>query len=236
MQKKFIYEQIAFDYHLTLEKRKTITIHVLPDQSVKVKAPLHAKEDKINGFIQRKARWVVKNQRYFSNFKPRASKEYISGETFRYLGRNYKLLVRKATDRERVSLQRGTLTVFNRQPRNSQHTRQLLESWYSEKSRLHFGKRLEICAARFFLDTPPRLTIRRMTSRWGSYSSKTNRICLNRELIKASRRHIDYVLTHELCHITHRSHNKAFYSQLSDHLPDWKKLKNELECSLLSGG
>jgi len=100
MQKRFIYEQIAFDYHLTLERRKTIAVHVHPDQSVKVKAPLHAKDDKINAFLLRKIRWVLKHQRYFAKFKPRTPKEYISGETFRYLGRNYKLLVRPAPERE----------------------------------------------------------------------------------------------------------------------------------------
>ena len=235
MQKKFIYEQIAFDYHLTLERRKTITIHVHPDQSVKVKAPLHAKENKIDSFLQRKVRWVLKHQRYFAKFKPRIAKEYVSGETFRYLGRNYKLLVRSVQNNERVSLHHGILTVFTQQLKNTGHTRDLLDGWYAQNARLHFEKRFKICAARFFLEDIPGLTIRRMTSRWGSYSSKTYRICLNLELIKASRRHIDYVLTHELCHISHGSHNKAFYSQLSNHLPDWEKLKNELECSLLSG-
>ncbi|MCK5849264.1 MAG: M48 family metallopeptidase [Kiritimatiellae bacterium] len=235
MQKKFIYEQIAFDYHLTLERRKTIAIHVHPDQSVKVKAPLHAKDNKIDSFLQRKVRWVLKHQRYFAKFRPRTAKEYISGETFRYLGRNYKLLVRKTTENERGLLHHGILTVFSLCPKSGEHTKELLDDWYAQKARLHFEKRLKICAARFFLEDVPDLTIRRMTSRWGSYSGKTHRICLNLELIKASRRHIDYVLTHELCHITHRSHNKAFYLQLSNHLPDWGKLKNELECSLLSG-
>ncbi len=234
IQRRFTYEQIAFDYLLTLEARKTLAIHVFPDQSVRVKAPLHATEAKITGFLQRKIRWILKHQRYFAQFKPRATKEYISGETFRYLGRNYKLLIRKTEGQERVSLQHGVLTVFSLSPQDRAHTQLLLESWYSEKARQLFTERLACCVNRFPQITLPKLGIRRLVRRWGSYSSRTHRIGLNLELIKASRSQIDYVLTHELCHITHRSHDKAFYRLLSSHLPDWKALKAELERSLLS--
>jgi predicted metal-dependent hydrolase len=233
-QKRFTYEQIAFDYRLTLETRKTLAIHLFPDQSVHVKAPLHASESKITGFLQRKIRWILKHQRYFAQFKPRIPKEYVSGETFRYLGRNYKLLIRKAEGQERVSLQHGVLTVFSMSPQDRAHTRLLLEAWYLEKARQLFTERLACCLNRFPQLNLPKLGIRRLARRWGSYSRRTHRIGLNLELIKASRPQIDYVLIHELCHTTHRAHDKAFYSLLSSHLPEWKNIKRELECSLLS--
>ena len=55
----------------------------------------------------------------------------------------------------------------------------------------------------------------------------------NRELIKAATRHIDYVIIHELCHITHRKHSRPFYELLASKLPQWQRLKAELELSLL---
>lgn len=234
MRKRFTYEHIAFDYELTLEARKTIAVHVLPDQSVTVNAPLCAMEEKVNAFLQRKVSWILKQRRYFAQFKPRPQKEYVSGETFRYLGRNYKLLVRKTEEQERVSLQQGTMTVFCLSPKDRSHTRQLLNAWYAEKARIHFAERLAVCAAKFARTELPRLGTRRLAKRWGSYSRKTHRIWLNLELIKATRRQIDYVLTHEFCHITHTAHGKAFYRLLSSHLPDWQKVKAELERTLLS--
>jgi predicted metal-dependent hydrolase len=81
----------------------------------------------------------------------------------------------------------------------------------------------------------PALSIRKLSKRWGSYLHKTNKIFLNQELIKASTRHIDYVIIHELCHITHRQHNSAFYALLESKLPQWETLKTELELSLLGG-
>jgi len=235
MLKQFTHEQIAFDYRLKLEKRRTIAIHVHPDQSVTVKAPLRAKPHKIHNFIQSKADWVLKHQRYFARVKTHPPKAYISGDTFSYLGRSYKLRVRHTTQKERVLRQEGTLTVYSFLKIHRARTRKLLDQWYAERARAVFQERLRVCAARFSIDEPPALAIRRMTSRWGSYSSRTHRICLNLELIKAPKKHIDYILIHELCHITRGAHNKAFYKLLSTHLPEWKKLKAELESSLLSG-
>jgi len=236
MQKRFTYERAAFDYRLTLEARRTIAVDVLPDQSVSVKAPLYASEEKINGFLQRKCRQILKHRRYFAQFKPRAQKEYVSGETFRYLGRNYKLLIRKTAEQERVSLQMGTLTVFSLCPHGRLHTREMLDAWYAEKARQCFMERLRFCTVRFAPKDPPTLGIRRLTKRWGSYSRRSNRIWLNSELIKASRNQIDYVLTHELCHVTHQAHDKAFYRLLGRHMPGWKNIKEQLErsnCPLL---
>jgi predicted metal-dependent hydrolase len=234
MRRRFTFEGVTLDYVLTLEARKTIAVHVLPDQSVMVSAPLCATEERVDAFLQRKVSWILKHRRYFAQFKPRPQKEYVSGETFRYLGRNYKLLVRKTEDQERVSLQQGTMTVFCLSPKDRLHTRQLLDAWYAEKARLHFAERLKLCAAQFAQKEPPRLGIRSLAKRWGSYSRKTHSIWLNLELIKASRRQIDYVLTHEFCHITHTAHDKAFYRLLNRQLPGWETIKANLERSLLS--
>ena len=63
MEKRFTYENIAFDYHLMLEQRKTIAATVYPNQSVVVKAPLDAETDRIYDFLTRKYRWVLTQQR-----------------------------------------------------------------------------------------------------------------------------------------------------------------------------
>ena len=234
MRRHFSYEQATFEYELKLETRKTIAVTVLPDQSVRVKAPLHATDDKITDFIKRKVRWILKQQRYFATFKAIASKEYVSGESFRYLGRNYKLIVRKAKNAERITLQHGTLTVESLFPKTRLHTKKLLDAWLIEKAKEHFANRLDACVKQYGLRDRPSLVIRLMKSRWGSYSVTTNRVCLNLKLIHASKRQIDYVITHELCHIDHQSHDKAFYRLQSSRLPDWKKIKIDLEHSLLS--
>lgn len=259
VQRWFEFENVSFDYHLIREDRKTVVASVLPSQAVVLKVPIKATDDRIDDFLRRKFRWVLKQRRYFAQFKVRPEKRYVSGETFRYRGRFHKLLIRDVANqklvnselrmvnneggednseftiqnsqfKERVSLQHGTLTVYATRPGNS---KALLDSWYRDKAHAVFAHRLEVCLAMFDYEDAPGLMVRPMTRRWGSYSQRTNRVILNQELIKAATRHIDYVIIHELCHMTHRQHNRAFYELLASKLPQWQRLKTELELSLL---
>ncbi len=233
MQRRFAYKNISFDYCLMLENRKTISATVFPTQALMIKAPLEASDDRVYEFLRRKFRWILKQQRYFAQFKARPAKKYVSGETFRYRGRSYKLLVRQDSENERVALQHGTLTVYVFSPEDHARAKQLLEAWYVEKAHKALSERLSACFSLFDNEEMPTLVVRRLSKRWGSYLRKTNKMILNQELIKASKRHIDYVIIHELCHITHKRHSRAFYGLLESKLPLWKKLKTELELSLL---
>jgi predicted metal-dependent hydrolase len=67
-----------------------------------------------------------------------------------------------------------------------------------------------------------------MVKRWGSFSQR-GVIYLNPELIKAPSHCIDYVVTHELCHLRHPNHTKSFYNLLSSVIPDWQMRKARLE-------
>jgi predicted metal-dependent hydrolase len=231
--RQFTFKNITFQYHLILEERKTIAASVFPSQTVVVKAPLEASDERINAFLRRKFRWVLKQKRYFLQFKVKPQKRYVSGESFLYRGRSYKLLVRKTQQDEYVSLHHGTLTIFTALPKQRSHNYNLLKEWYRDKARKVFSERLQACFTQFNHDKMPKLMVRRMTKRWGSYSAKTNTVILNQDLIKGSTRHIDYVITHELCHIVHNQHNQAFYSLLKSKLPQWEQLKAELELRLL---
>jgi len=234
MEQRFTYENVSFDYHLILEERKTIAATVHPNQSVAVKAPLESEPSRIQDFLTRKFRWVLKQRRFFQQFKDSIEREYVSGEAFRYLGRCYKMLVRASTDLERVSLHHGTLIVYSRFPNDRKKTQGLLEHWYAQRAEKIFNERLQECFGEFDYEACPRLVIRKLNKRWGSYLPMGNRIHLNPELIQASKAQIDYVIIHELCHVTHNNHSRAFYDLLTLKLPKWENVKAELELKLLA--
>ncbi|MBL4626433.1 MAG: M48 family metallopeptidase [Roseicyclus sp.] len=75
---------------------------------------------------------------------------------------------------------------------------------------------------------PHGIVIRQLRQRWGSMSP-ARRLLLNKRLIEAPIDAIDYVITHELCHITEPHHGPAFFDMLDVILPDWKKRKHRLE-------
>jgi predicted metal-dependent hydrolase len=59
--------------------------------------------------------------------------------------------------------------------------------------------------------------------------SPSGGLVLNRRLIEAPVDAIDYVITHELCHIAEPHHSSAFYQLLDRILPDWQRRKERLE-------
>jgi predicted metal-dependent hydrolase len=74
----------------------------------------------------------------------------------------------------------------------------------------------------------PKLCIGKMKKRWGSCTGR-GVIYLNPGLIKAPSHCIDYIITHELCHLKYPNHGKQFYSLMSRVMPDWGARKRRLE-------
>lgn len=73
-----------------------------------------------------------------------------------------------------------------------------------------------------------RITIRNQKTRWGSCSSKRN-LNFNCLLMLAPDDVVDYVVVHELCHLIEMNHSKAFWSQVEQVMPDYKKHKQWLK-------
>lgn len=68
------------------------------------------------------------------------------------------------------------------------------------------------------------ITIRDQKTRWGSCSSRGT-LSFNYRLIFAPPKILDYVVVHELCHLTHMNHSKEFWNMVSSVMPDYKECK-----------
>lgn len=222
-------QTIAFD--LKRRARKTLEISVYPDMKVEVIAPLEAAIDNIIQRVKKRARWILSQIRFFEQFHPkRAERCYISGETHLYLGRQYRLKVIPHIQRD-VKLSRGQLLVQTHHPKRTDITRDIVEDWYFERAKQKLIERVDDCLNHFQdkeLFIPKGIMVRQMSQRWGSMTPAGNLI-LNRQLIKAPVKSIDYVIIHELCHRQHADHSRDFYHMLSRMMPDWEKHKMRLE-------
>ncbi|MBP7586465.1 MAG: M48 family metallopeptidase, partial [Thermoanaerobaculia bacterium] len=110
-------------------------------------------------------------------------------------------------------------------------TREPVEEWYRDRAHLKFPERIELCLGLFpepKAFRPKGLIVRQTRQRWGSMSP-AGRLLLNRRLVQAPIDAIDYVITHELCHISEPHHGAAFYDLLDRVLPDWQRRKLRLE-------
>jgi hypothetical protein len=221
----------SIEFEVVRRNRKTLEITVEPDMSVVVAAPLDAPIEAIKAKVRRKAPWVRRQQRFFAQFLPRTPERFfIAGETHLYLGRQYRLKVVHDIQKD-VKLTRGFIVVRTHFPNRPDVTRELVEEWYKARAAIKFAERLELNLKRFpdpDSFRPNRLMVKELAQRWGSMSP-TKRLLLNRRLIWASVDTIDYVITHELCHIAEPHHGSSFFSLLGRVMPDWEKRKGKLE-------
>jgi len=219
----------TIQFTLNYGSRRSLAITVQPDLSVLVAAPEGKDLDLIMVRVKKRARWILQQQRYFEAFLPSLTpRRYVSGETHFYMGKQYRLKVRKAAI-EDVKLSGRFIHVGVVGRASAKRVRALLDSWLLAHARVRFQESLDRGIEKLsrWRVPCPVLRIRRMKRRWGSCTNRA--IYLNSELIKAPSHCIDYVVMHELCHVKYRGHDKRFFELLSKVMPDWKKRKARLE-------
>ena len=206
-----------------------LLIHVHPNGVVEVEAPIGRNPLAIKGAIQRQARWIFDNLDAARDARTYAlPREYVSGETHFYLGRRYRLQVLVERGNSSVKLVRGWLKVVA-PVADKGAIRQRLRQWYRARAEEYFGRRLvEISEKLDWLSAAPPMKIVPMERQWGSCTPGGS-VNLNPALIRAPRHCIDYVLTHELCHLKEHNHSKRFYALLRKYDPNWVTTKAELD-------
>lgn len=224
------YGKTEIEYSLEYKERDTLAIHVHPDTSVEVEAPHGSEMEEIEKRVRKKANWILKQQRNFRRysveFPPR---KYVSGETHRYLGRQYRLRVfEDDIPIEVVRMDRCMLTMYvnSKAPEN---VKQVLEDWLRERARTIYAERVDEWHPRFerYGIQRPQVVVRKMKFRWGSCTAK-GKITLNFKLIQVPKRLVDYVIVHELCHLIEHSHAPAFYALMGKMMPDWEERREKL--------
>jgi len=106
--------------------------------------------------------------------------------------------------------------------------------FYKKRAKEFISARIEYFADLMNLSYSE-LKFRKMKSRWGSCSSKRV-ITFNSELIKVSKELIDYVVVHELAHLTHMNHSKEFHALVNLFIDDSKAIRKELKSIYLENG
>jgi len=207
-----------------------ILIKVDPDCRVRVSAPDGASDEQVLAALKQRGRWIYEQLREFraqlTHIRPR---QYISGESHCYLGKQYVLkVIETPNELQQVRLLRGTLEVSVR-VKSAEKIRELLHSWYKARAREVFDRRLDaVLQEALWVAGKPPLRILSMQTQWGS-CSPAGRITLNPHLVKASRECIDYVILHELCHIAEHNHSERFYRLMHQVMPQWEKTKKLLD-------
>lgn len=228
----FIYgdERITFECKPRPLVNGRILIKVHPDCRVVVSAPQDTDDQQVLNAVEKRGRWIYQQLRDFrKQLEYITPRQYISGESHYYLGKQYMLKVIVApSDAQGVKMLRGKLEVTLRH-KSAEKVLQLLTDWYKARAREVFAKRLSAMLEQaLWVSGSPPLRILTMQTQWGS-CSPNGRVTLNPNLVKAPRECIDYVILHELCHLAEHNHSERFYRLMGQVMPDWEKTKKRLD-------
>ena len=209
------------------QRRKTLAIHVFPgNRPIELRAPLKCPWYEIETFLTSRQDWIIRSLDELAEEPNEPEVLYRPGELHFYLGETYPLALSKG--RAKVALVDGKLLVSCAAPGDPAVVRKQIEKFYRQNSLAVFTKRMDVCLRRFPLEvTPSGLRVRKMRSRWGSCSAN-GWLCFNTLLVQKPVSVIDFVITHELCHLVHFGHNRPFYKLMDEAMPDWRNVEKQL--------
>lgn len=219
---------------LRTNRRKTVAITVRPDMSVSVAAPKGTRRTLIAKMVCDKAEWIVQQKERMRRNGRYVPKECVSGESFRYLGRQYQLKVRRQPNipaNVRATMVRGCLVVSVSRRWSAKRRRVAVQSalvrWYRERAVQQVQSTVARYATRLGV-TVKGVEVREMKTRWGS-GGTGSRIRFNWRIVMAPKRLLEYVVAHELCHVKHHNHTREFWRLLGRLMPDFDQRRGELE-------
>jgi predicted metal-dependent hydrolase len=227
-------------YHLSFEldsevvpltvrrtRRKTLLLLVHPGGSVECRIPLRCPLRLIQAYVEEKLDWLrTALQEMRSVTMPRTRALVDQGEA-RLFGEWHPVRVYQGRHQSVVLAEDGFyLTVVD--PSDGKKVERLFDRWMRGLAERVFKEQLAALSRQFKSPMPTSITLRKMRGKWGS-CSRDGQITLSVGLLEQPRDAIEYVLWHELCHLTHFDHSKAFYALLASQMPDWQARKQRLE-------
>ena len=224
---------LNFDYEVKKTDRiKTASISV-KDSVVLVTVPRTLSKEKVHEIVAKKRRWIKDKLNYYekthNSVKP---KEYVSGEGFSYLGRNYRLKVLTGK-LNGVQFKNGKLVVhipknYSKDKREKK-IKEFLEEWYQERALVKLQEKTRRLAREIGVQ-PNSVMIKSYKGRWGSCNTKQE-LFFNWNIIMAPNRIVDYVVVHEMVHLIHHDHSKAYWKRLKSVFPDYEDCKEWLKAN-----
>ncbi|MGR0189069.1 M48 family metallopeptidase [Azospirillum aestuarii] len=207
-------------------------ITVTPD-SVEVVVPTAATEDEIADVLHRRRAWLYEQTRHMAERMARSNavRRFVSGAKIPYRGRLMRLRVEPCDDTlVSVAYRNGFLVGCPRSVALASHD-DLIES----ALRLWLRKRLRQDVADLVRRhgepnglKPRDVRVKDQKHVWGSCG--IDRVVnLNWQLVFAPRTVLEYAVVHELCHLRHRTHDRAFWGLVGTILPDWEARKAWLD-------
>lgn len=206
------------------ERRKTLSIFIERDGSVKVLAPIAATDESIEQAIRTKeyqiytklAKWKELNQ-------GKVNRAFVNGQSFLYLGRNYRLSI---VENPAIPLQlSGGYFLLDKKQLHKAET--LFIAFYKEKTAEKVAERLKLIQNKFSIK-PTTIKVLELQNRWASCTAN-NGLNFHWKCVMAPVSVLDYIITHEMVHLKYPTHSPAFWNELDKKMPNYREYENWLK-------
>ena len=160
-------------------------------------------------FLEKHKTWISEKQNLFEE----NSQKFEIWEKFLFFWEEFDLCELEAKNDKNVLIFDSKKFFTN--TKNPEILRELFIKFYKKEAKKYISKKIsEICELLNLSFN--KLKITSASSRWGSCNSKKN-ISFSFRLILAPKNSIDYVIVHELAHLSKMNHSKAFWNLVQDY-------------------
>ena len=198
-------------------RKKSMHIVIERDGSVCVQVPEDITDDRILSVLQAREYQIHKKLLYWNELnKEQIDRQYVSGQSFMYLGKNYNLHL--VSDQKRVLIFKDGKFLLSDQ---ADYPREAFMKFYKRQAKLKIQERL-LLYQNTVSRMPGKVEIRELPTRWAS-CTPTGNIYFNWKCIMAPMAVLDYLIIHELVHLEHPNHSRAFWDKVSIVCPGYQQ-------------
>lgn len=212
-------------------RRKTVSVFVDPYEGVYLRAPVRTSMAILSRVVYSRGAWILKKQRRIEEIRELLpQREGVAGETFLYLGKQYRLKIINSREKKNNAALKGKYLIIQGYfGNNGEHKYQVnknLKQWYKRHALPVLKKQCALYARKLKIDIPE-IYLGNQLKRWAS-CHRPNKVYFNWQIMMAPMTLIDYVVAHELCHLVHHNHSTHYWALLGRIMPDYEERRERL--------
>ena len=212
-------------------RRRTVSLEVR-DAQLLVRAPVGIAERDLDRFVRQKSDWIARKVRAQQQMLARIPEyRYVSGTRLPFMGQQLTLSVTMGS-RGRVEQVGDRLAVCcSRRSRlePEAQARRLVQGWYQEQGLERLRAKTDALTRQMELSHSG-VRVRVTRSKWG-HCTRSGEIQYNWQILLAPEAVVDYLVAHEVCHLRHMNHSRAFWQLVGQVCPDYLRQRDWLKAN-----
>lgn len=221
-------------YHVKRSSRRSISARITHDGLLEIHAPHLVPEFLIRRFLQHKSAWILSRLAHRTQLLENGELiQYRNGEYLPFFDSSYllKITVTDEAPRPRLYPLNNTFQVLmpvSLSPEQQyEELKTLIHSWYLRNTKPVLEQRVQSYAQQMGVRYAS-IRVKDVTSHWGSCSIQKN-LNFNYRIAMLPIELCDYIIVHELCHLTEMNHSSRFWALVEQVIPNYKELRQTLK-------